>query len=116
MSVKTFTMPEATLQFSLAQAEMSSQHQEKRRAKQPLCLDVAKDFKVASRILYLYFLAIFLEDFMSAWSFICLWKGDSPISNLEMTLSYAVPKKNFPEISGRFQEDSLGKNMLVSVG
>lgn len=30
-----------------------------------------------------------------------------------MTLSYAVPKKNFPEISGKSQEDSLGENMLV---
>lgn len=113
MSVKTFTVPEGTLQISLAKPEMSSQHQETGRVKQPLGHDVVKDFKVASRILHLYFLAMFLEDFMSAWSLSCLWKCDSWISNLEMTLSYAVPKKNFPEISGKSQEDSLGENMLV---
>lgn len=66
MSVKTFTIPEGTLQISLAKPEMSSQHQETGRVKQPLGHDVAKDFKVASRILHLYCLAMFLEDFMSA--------------------------------------------------
>lgn len=53
MSVKTFTVPEGTLQISLAKPEMSSQHQETGRVKQPLGHDVAKDFKVASRILHL---------------------------------------------------------------
>ena len=77
MRVKTFTIPECTLQISLAKAEMSSQHQENRRVKQSLCLDIAKDFKVASRILHLYFLAIFLEDFMSSWSLSYMWEDDS---------------------------------------
>lgn len=43
MSVKTFTIPEGTLQISLAKPEMSSQHQETGRVKQPLGHDVAKD-------------------------------------------------------------------------